>query len=112
MPPRRPRPVLLIAASAYRVFVLLAGCTLILRQQARQRRTEQLCRRSEEFFRNAFDHAATGMALADEGGRWLKANRALCELVGYPEDELLRIAARSITQPRRPGEGSGPPRRS
>ena len=90
---------LLIAASAYRVFVLLAGCTLILRQQARQRRTEQLCRRSEEFFRNAFDHAATGMALADDSGRWVKTNRALCELLGYAEAELLQIASESITRP-------------
>jgi len=89
----------LIAASVYRVFVLLAGCTLILHQQARQRRTERLCRQNEEFFRNAFDHAATGMALADEAGRWMKANRALCELVGYAEAELLQIASRSITPP-------------
>jgi PAS domain S-box-containing protein len=88
----------LIVASVYRVFVLLAGCTLILRQQTRQRRTERLCRQSEEFFRNAFDHAATGMALADEDGRWLKTNRALCELVGYSEEELLRIAPRQLTE--------------
>jgi PAS domain S-box-containing protein len=89
----------LVVASIYRVFVLLAGCTLILRQQARQRRTERLCRQSEEFFRNAFDHAATGMVLADMGGRWLKTNRALCELVGYAEDQLLRVANRTITHP-------------
>lgn len=89
----------LIAASIYRVFVLLAGCALILHQQKRQSRAEQLCRQSEEFFRNAFDHAATGMALADQSGRWLKVNRALCELLGYAEVELLQIASCSITNP-------------
>ena len=89
----------LIAASAYRVFVLLAGCTLILRQQARQRHTERLCRQSEEFFRNAFDHAATGMALADADGRWVKTNRALCDLLGYAEAELLQVEPWSITRP-------------
>lgn len=88
----------LIAASIYRVFVLLSGCTLILHQQKRQWRAEQLCRQSEEFFRNALDHAATGMVLADQSGRWLKVNRALCELLGYSEEELLRIASCSITQ--------------
>lgn len=87
----------LVFASIYRVFVLLAGCSLILRQQAIQRRTEQMCRQSEEFFRNAFDHAATGMALADESGRWMKVNRALCEILGYAEEELLRTSAPSIT---------------
>ena len=88
----------LIVASIYRVFVLLAGCTLILRQQARQRQTERLRRQSEEFFRNAFDHAATGMALADEDGRWLKTNRALCELVGFAEEELLQVASGTLMQ--------------
>jgi diguanylate cyclase (GGDEF)-like protein/PAS domain S-box-containing protein len=87
----------LVVAAAYRVGVLLSGCTLILLQQARQRRTEQQCRQSEELFRNAFDHAATGMALADETGRWLRVNRALCDLVGYAEGELLRRDCRSIT---------------
>ena len=89
----------LIAASIYRVFVLLAGCTLILHQQKRQWRAEQLCRQSEEFFRNAFDHAATGMVLADESGRWLKVNGALCELLGYSKAELLQTSSASITQP-------------
>lgn len=89
----------LVAASIYRVFVLFAGCTLILRQQARQRRTERHCRQSEELFRNAFDHTATGMALSDESGRWVKVNPALCELLGYAEEELLRRGVRAITQP-------------
>ncbi|HEY2587340.1 MAG TPA: diguanylate cyclase [Tepidisphaeraceae bacterium] len=89
----------LLFASFYRVFVLLAGCTLILRQQARQRQAEQLCRQSEAFFRNAFDHAATGMALADPSGRWVKVNGALCEMLGYAADELLRTTAASIMNP-------------
>lgn len=89
----------LVAAAVYRVFVLIAGCALILRQQARQRRTERLCQQSEELFRNAFDHTATGMALSDHSGRWVKVNRALCELVGYGEEELLRLGVRSISHP-------------
>ncbi|HXE54532.1 MAG TPA: diguanylate cyclase [Tepidisphaeraceae bacterium] len=89
----------LVSASVYRVFVLLAGCTLILRQQARQRRTERHCRQSEELFRNAFDHTATGMAMSDENGRWVKVNRALCELVGHTETELLTRGSGSIMHP-------------
>jgi diguanylate cyclase (GGDEF)-like protein/PAS domain S-box-containing protein len=89
----------LVAASVYRVFVLVAGCALILLQQARQRWTERLCRQSEELFRNAFDHTATGMALSDQSGRWVKVNRALCDLVGYGEEELLRLDSRSIFHP-------------
>ncbi|HSU67206.1 MAG TPA: EAL domain-containing protein, partial [Tepidisphaeraceae bacterium] len=89
----------LMAASAYRVCVLLAGCMLILRQQVHQRHIERMRRQSEEFFRNAFDHAATGMVLADQNGRWVKVNRALCELVGYTDEQLLRTPSLSITFP-------------
>jgi diguanylate cyclase (GGDEF)-like protein/PAS domain S-box-containing protein len=90
---------LLVAAAVYRVFVLVAGCTLILLQQARQRRIERLCRQSEELFRNAFDHTATGMALSDQSGRWVKVNRALCQMVGYAQEELLRLGPRSVSHP-------------
>jgi diguanylate cyclase (GGDEF)-like protein/PAS domain S-box-containing protein len=53
-------------------------------------------RESEERFRSAFDHAA-GMALAASDGRWIKVNRSLCEMVGYPEQELLAADFQSIT---------------
>jgi diguanylate cyclase (GGDEF)-like protein/PAS domain S-box-containing protein len=99
---------LLVSASVYRVFVLVAGCVLILRQQARQRRTERHCRQSEELFRNAFDHTTTGMALSDHTGRWVKVNRALCEMVGYGEQELLRLGIRSVSDPQHPDPEGAP----
>jgi PAS domain-containing protein len=41
-------------------------------------------------FERALEHAAAiGMALVSPEGRWLKANGALCHLVGYKEEELL-----------------------
>jgi diguanylate cyclase (GGDEF)-like protein/PAS domain S-box-containing protein len=52
---------------------------------------------SEERFRNAFDHAAIGMALVDLDGRWLQVNAALCKIVGYTEHELLVRDFQSIT---------------
>jgi len=90
---------LLVAAAVYRVFVLIAGCTLILGQQARQRRIERLCRQSEELFRNAFDHTATGMALSDQTGRWVKVNRALCQMVGFTAEELIQLGPGSVCHP-------------
>jgi PAS domain S-box-containing protein len=56
-------------------------------------------RETEERFRSAFCHAPIGMALValDEG--FMQVNRALCELVGYPEDELLSTSFQSITHP-------------
>jgi PAS domain S-box-containing protein len=50
-----------------------------------------------ELYQNAFDHAAIGMALVALDGRWIKVNRAWCDMVGYSEQELLSIQDVSIT---------------
>ncbi|MFN2452726.1 MAG: response regulator [Pyrinomonadaceae bacterium] len=55
--------------------------------------------RSEERFRGAFDNTAIGMAVAAPSGRFLEVNRALCEIVGYTEEELLATDFQSITHP-------------
>lgn len=56
---------------------------------ARQRAMEEL-RISKELFRICFDSAAAGIALLDLAGRFLMVNDALCEMLGFCEDELLR----------------------
>jgi PAS domain S-box-containing protein len=50
---------------------------------------EQLLRESEERFRGAFDYSCIGSALVSPEGRFLKANAALCNILGYSEAELL-----------------------
>jgi PAS domain S-box-containing protein len=65
-----------------------------VRQQA-----EEALRESEERFRNAFDNAAIGKALVALDGRWLKVNRALCEIAGYCEQEMLATTFQAITHP-------------
>jgi diguanylate cyclase (GGDEF)-like protein/PAS domain S-box-containing protein len=62
-----------------------------------QMQISQALKESEEHFRSAFDHAATGMALVGTDGRWLSVNRSLCDLLGYGEDELLRMNFQSVT---------------
>src|SRR5260370_14064059 len=47
----------------------------------------------------AFDQAAIGMALVGLDGAWLCVNSALCEIVGYPEQELLTTNFKQITHP-------------
>ncbi len=64
-----------------------------------RRRVEESLRASEERFCNAFEHAAIGMALVGLDGRWLKVNRALCELVGYSQAGLLMRSFQDITHP-------------
>lgn len=44
---------------------------------------------SEERFRHAFEDSAAGMALTSLAGRFVKVNRALCDMLRHPEPELL-----------------------
>ena len=63
------------------------------------RRTSTELGEAEELFRNAFDDSQVGMALVSLGGRFLRVNRALREITGYPEHELLGRTFGEITHP-------------
>jgi PAS domain S-box-containing protein len=73
-------------------------CTIVRDVTGRKRAEEEL-REAEERFRSAFGDAAIGMALVGTDGRWLQVNRSLCQLVGYPEEELLAKSFQDITHP-------------
>ncbi|HMC52572.1 MAG TPA: EAL domain-containing protein [Acidimicrobiales bacterium] len=52
---------------------------------------------SEERFRLALEHAPIGMAVVGLDGRWLEVNRALCEILGRPEEQLLTATWEGVT---------------
>jgi diguanylate cyclase (GGDEF)-like protein/PAS domain S-box-containing protein len=64
-----------------------------------RRGTEEALRESEERFRLSFENAPIGMALVAPDGRWLKVNRSLCHIVGYPPERLLARTFQDITHP-------------
>lgn len=64
-----------------------------------QVRAKEALRESEARFKGAFENSATGMALIGLDGRWLKVNRALSEITGYSESELLVRTYQSLTHP-------------
>ncbi len=66
---------------------------------AARQRTEAALRASEAQFASSFVHAAIGMALLSPAGRYVKVNRALCEMFGYSEAELLVRNYFDITHP-------------
>src|SRR5690606_25480688 len=49
--------------------------------------------------RAAMEYAAIGIALVSLDGRFLKVNRAFCEIVGYSEPELCELSFQDITHP-------------
>jgi diguanylate cyclase (GGDEF)-like protein/PAS domain S-box-containing protein len=69
------------------------------RHLAEQARISAALEESEAHFRTAFDYAVIGMALVSPEGRWLRVNWSLCELLGYPEEEMLGTDFQSLTHP-------------
>lgn len=54
---------------------------------------------SAAMFRSMFEDAAVGMAIVAPDGRLLRANPALCEMLGYTEAELRLLNVAAITHP-------------
>jgi len=61
--------------------------------------TEDALRQSEERFRGAFANTAIGMSLVSPRGRFLKANAALCNFLGYREADLMELTFHNISHP-------------
>jgi len=74
--------------------LLPLGFLLKERHDFRQRLSEQ-----QSLIESAFTASAGGMVLMDLKGRILRINRALCEMLGYPEDELLGSSLLGHTYP-------------
>jgi PAS domain S-box-containing protein len=51
---------------------------------------EDALRRSEEHFRAFFERSMVGMATTSPTKGWLEVNQALCDILGYPREELLQ----------------------
>jgi PAS domain S-box-containing protein len=63
------------------------------------KRREEALRISEEAFRGNFENAAAGMAIISPEGKWLKVNRKICEIIGYTDEELMKLTFQDITHP-------------
>jgi PAS domain S-box-containing protein len=100
------RPIDLLAIEIYAVVAALsveAFCRLVdsaleARIQCKEVETRlALTRDSEARFRATFDHAAVGLGHIAPDGRWLRANGALCRILGYSVDELLTRSLQDVT---------------
>ncbi|MGW3494664.1 diguanylate cyclase CdgB [Streptomyces sp. NPDC001020] len=73
------------------------------RALVRLEREQQALRASEESFRQAFEYAPSGMAIAEMGGdqhgRILRTNDALCRLLGRPASALRRYSFSDLVHP-------------
>jgi len=78
----------------------LEGLSEALKQAAQERnRSEQALRESEERFRGIFEHAATGIAIANLKGRFLLCNPAYLAMLGYTAGEAENLNFRELVHP-------------
>ncbi len=69
-------------------------------ERSDRERAEETLRRSEEEYRAMFELAGVGKAQGDPyTGRFLRVNPKLCEITGYPADEMLELTFSEITHP-------------
>ena len=77
----------------------LTGYLGIGRDITAERQAARELRDAEERFRNAFDQAPIGKALVSPDGRFTRVNSALCDILGYSEQELLEMTFQTLTHP-------------
>ena len=58
----------------------------------KRKKQEEMLRASEEEFKNLFEHVASGVFISSKKGKFLNANRALLDMLGYDsKEEFLNI---------------------
>ena len=85
----------------------LAGCATVEgvgRDISDRREAEDALRAGEARFRAIFDHAGTGIALANLEGELLQVNCAFRRMLGYSESELLSLSVPNLHPPEEQAE--------
>jgi PAS domain S-box-containing protein len=70
-----------------------------MRDTSQRMEAERALRESEERFGNAFTYSPHGMGIVALDGHWLRANKSLCEMLGYSDDELQKLTLSAVTHP-------------
>ncbi len=64
-----------------------------------RREADGALRESEERYRRTFELAGSGVAHIALDRKFIRVNRRLCEILGYPEHELIGMTGREISHP-------------
>ncbi|MEO6861408.1 MAG: PAS domain S-box protein [Microcoleus sp.] len=75
------------------------GLAVTFRNITDRKQAEIALRESEERFRAIFEQAAVGIAKTALCGQFLRVNPGFCQIIGYPESELLQLHWQAITHP-------------
>lgn len=87
--------VLVVVGVGVAVVLMFAVWNRSLRRRVLER-TEQLSE-SEQRFRATFEQAAVGIAHVSPSGQLLRVNQKFCDIVGYPQEEILKKTFQQFT---------------
>jgi PAS domain S-box-containing protein len=75
----------------------VVGTSAIVHDIGPRVKAERRLRESEERFRMTFENASVGVCATGLDGRFLHVNPALCQMLGYSEEELLQTTWIAVT---------------
>lgn len=75
------------------------GVAVFFRNVTAQKHAALALRRSEEHLRALFEQTAAGIAERDLGGRLIRVNERLCQILGRSREELLGASIHDLTHP-------------
>ena len=87
-----------LTLATFFIFIYRRNVKAQIREAVTQE-TLTIIKQKEREFSAAFDYASIGMALVSTQGKWLRVNKSLCHLLGYSEEELLKLSFQDITHP-------------
>ena len=77
----------------------VVAATAIIRDDTKRNESELKLSESEERFRGIFENAPLGMCVCRMDGSFIQVNEALCGILGYSKEELLRTSWTELTHP-------------
>ncbi|MFB2967680.1 PAS domain S-box protein [Aerosakkonema sp. BLCC-F183] len=75
------------------------GICAIATDITERKRIEAALRESEEQFRATFEQAEIGIGHCGLNGQFIKVNKSFCDILGYTEEQLLKLSFEDITHP-------------
>ncbi len=77
----------------------IVGAVVVFDDITDRKKIEQALRASEKSFREVIEYAPIGIAIVSLEGRFVRVNQALCTIVDYDSDELIKLTFQEITHP-------------